>query len=176
VRETNAFTNDTPRARTSGTAAGRSTIESRHGTYALVLANENDRVIRAGRVGPFELLRGHYIYVGSAFGPGGLKARLAHHAKISPRPHWHIDYLRAHAHLVEVWYTHDSRRCEHLWARLLGSMRGARTPAVGFGASDCRCSSHLFFFGRRPSKTAFERRFRAASRGRATIHAADVGP
>jgi len=176
VQETNAYAASTQSARPDRAAAGPLINESRQGTYALVLACERDRVIQAGRVGPFELSRGHYVYVGSAFGPGGLKARLAHHAKRSPRPHWHIDYLREHAHIVEVWYTQDPRRCEHLWARLLSGMRGVRTPVVGFGASDCRCPSHLFYFERRPSKTAFERRFRAASRARSSVLAATVGP
>jgi Uri superfamily endonuclease len=150
-------------------------IEPRTGTYALILTCEKEPVIRAGRVRPFRARRGHYVYVGSAFGPGGVRARVAHHERIAERPQWHVDYLREHARIDEVWYTHASRRYEHLWARLLGRMRGARVPAIGFGASDCRCASHLFFFEKRPSRNAFERRLRTAVRARTPVHAAVVG-
>jgi Uri superfamily endonuclease len=30
-------------------------------------------------------------------------------------------------------------------------LRGASVPIAGFGSSDCRCKTHLFFFTRRPS-------------------------
>ncbi|MFO8145391.1 MAG: DUF123 domain-containing protein, partial [Candidatus Syntrophosphaera sp.] len=54
--------------------------------------------------------------VGSARGPGGLAARIARHQR-EPKPrHWHIDYLRAHAELIAVWYTVGSLGRECSWA------------------------------------------------------------
>ena len=41
------------------------------GTYALVLASQKTGPVRIGRLGTLELQPGVYIYVGSAFGPGG---------------------------------------------------------------------------------------------------------
>jgi hypothetical protein len=43
--------------------------------------------------------------LGSALGPGGLHARIAHHQKLSPRPHWHIDCLRVHCRVHCNWFS-----------------------------------------------------------------------
>lgn len=131
------------------------------GTYALVFESASDETVEVGKLGSLRLQSGFYVYVGSAFGPGGLKARIAHHAKISERPHWHIDYLRPALDLTEIWFTHDSRHREHQWAGVLASWSGATIPISGFGASDCRCNSHLFFFDSPPSGTGFRRRVHA---------------
>ncbi|HJN43494.1 MAG: hypothetical protein CL477_00960 [Acidobacteria bacterium] len=131
-----------------------------HGTYALILSCSMHAVVQIGRLGCVQLQSGYYVYVGSAFGPGGIAARLAHHVKVTPRPHWHVDYLRAHAVLEEVWYTDDPVRREHAWAALFAQARGASIPLVGFGSSDCRCVSHLWRFQTRPSRSSFQRRLR----------------
>ncbi|MCY4388254.1 MAG: hypothetical protein OXC18_14270 [Desulfurellaceae bacterium] len=41
-------------------------------------------------------------------------------------------------------------------------MRGASIPLPGFGASDCACLAHLYFFSRQPRPDTFQRRLRAA--------------
>ena len=46
------------------------------GTYALLLYLRHRRAIRVGRLGPIDFDSRWYIYVGSAFEPGGLAARL----------------------------------------------------------------------------------------------------
>ena len=71
-------------------------IEPKPGTYALVLSCASTARIQVGRLGMMQLQRGYYVYLGSALGPGGLRARIAHHQKPSPHPHWHIDFLRPH--------------------------------------------------------------------------------
>jgi Uri superfamily endonuclease len=88
---------------------------------------------------------GFYLYVGSAFGAGGVRARVNHHLQASTRPHWHIDYLKPHVSVREVWLSYDRKRREHLWARFLSSMPGISVPMPGFGSSDCGCEAHLFF-------------------------------
>ena len=108
---------------------GRARIEPRPGTYALILACNREGWVRAGRLAPFAARPGTYLYVGSAFGPGGVRARIEHHARVAARPHWHVDALRRHTGLEAVWYTHDARRCEHLWARLLAEMRSDEVMA-----------------------------------------------
>jgi Uri superfamily endonuclease len=92
------------------------------------------------------LQSGFYLYVGSAFGTGGVRARVNHHLHASPRPHWHIDYLKPHATLEEVWVCNERKRQEHMWARFFSSMPGVSVPMPGFGSSDCDCEAHLFFF------------------------------
>ena len=83
---------------------------------------------------------------------------MGHHLKPTPRPRWHIDYLRAHTNSEEVWYAFGRNRWECRWADCLRRMRGASVPLKGFGSSDCQCGSHLFFFKSRPAKAAFARR------------------
>ncbi len=130
------------------------------GTYALILEARRAGPIRAGRLGELALTKGTYVYVGSAFGPGGVRARVRHHQTISSAPHWHMDYLRPAVRIRQVWYSHDPEYREHEWARVFASTPGAAVPRVGFGSSDCRCASHLFFFERTPSLLRFRCRVR----------------
>jgi Uri superfamily endonuclease len=137
------------------TAASRTIITAEGGTYALILFCSRNEQVQIGKLGLLRLRQGFYVYVGSALGPGGVRARVAHHQKVSQRPHWHIDYLRPHTRLDRIWYSHHGVHREHQWARLIHALRGASVPAAGFGSSDCHCKTHLFFFTRRPSFRAF---------------------
>lgn len=139
-------------------SGGGDMIGSRRGTYSLILSCRTNPIIQVGRLGGLQLQPGFYVYVGSALGPGGIAARVAHHERVSPRPRWHIDYLRAHTQLGQVWYTCDPVRREHQWADVFKQARGASIPMVGFGSSDCNCMSHLFRFETRPSPGSFWRR------------------
>lgn len=121
------------------------------GTYALVLESLTDTTVRIGRFGTLLTHPGFHVYVGSALGPGGLRARLCHHLQRAVRPHWHIDYLRREAMLVAVWYRCGRIRREHAWARFLKSMTDSSVPLAGFGSSDCNCASHLFYFPTLPT-------------------------
>jgi Uri superfamily endonuclease len=132
-------------------------ITSPPGTYALILACHKTGPVRIGKLGTMQLQPGFYVYVGSAFGTGGLQARLRHHLHIAPQPHWHIDYLRAVCNLVEVWYTTDAARLEHRWAKTMAGLKGSAVPMPGFGSSDCDCMAHLFRLASPPSFKAFQR-------------------
>ena len=136
-------------------------MKSRPGTYALVLASFSEGSIPIGRIGLLEVRPGFYVYVGSAFGPGGLHARVSRHQKKTDRIHWHIDYLKASTRIDEVWYTFDPIRREHQWAQVLAEVRNASMPLPGFGSSDCGCRSHLYFFPSNPSGKAFRRKLHA---------------
>jgi Uri superfamily endonuclease len=119
------------------------------GTYLLLSALREQKVIQVGMLGLFVFPPGYYLYVGSALGPGGLAGRLNRHLDYKQRArsaHWHIDYLAREADLVEITYIEDPIRREHTWTRTLGALETATMPASKFGASDCRCLSHLFHF------------------------------
>lgn len=148
---------------------GLDSISSEPGTYALVLRASRGGVARVGRLGPLTVRRGFYVYIGSAFGPGGLRARVRHHLRPARRPHWHLDYLRQVVRISEVWHSRDSENREHLWAALLGQTAGCSVPARRFGASDCQCESHLFFFESRPSVDAFRRCLHEAVRNPSAV-------
>jgi Uri superfamily endonuclease len=115
------------------------------GTYILVLESHFTREIRIGSLGIVHILPGFYLYVGSAFGPGGLRARLSHHLKSAPKPHWHIDYLRNEVELKIIGYNSSPEKLEHKLAEYLGSLPVLTIPLPRFGASDCRCPAHLFY-------------------------------
>jgi Uri superfamily endonuclease len=126
------------------------------GTYVLWLRLPSARRIVVGRLGTIDFARGCYAYVGSAQGPGGLAARVGRHLGGSARRRWHIDFLRRVAAPVAVWYHVSDRRLEHQWAAALAAMPGASLPVPGFGASDCRCHTHLVRFGRLPALRKFK--------------------
>ena len=139
-------------------------IKPQPGTYALVLESTKAAPIRVGKLGSLQLQPGFYVCVGSAHGPGGLRARLAHHLEPTGRPHWHVDYMRAYTKPQEVWFCCDRIRWDCRWACCLGMQRGVSVPLAGFGSSDCDCETHLYFFGSRPSMGAFARRLRTVER------------
>ena len=129
------------------------------GTYALILKLSAGRRIQVGKLGAFHFPAGHYIYVGSAFGPGGFAGRLGRHvAPVKPdsRLHWHVDYLRRWAPVSEIWLAEHTTPREHDWAAIAGRLPGSDLPAHRFGASDCRCRSHLFHFEAMPSAERFQ--------------------
>lgn len=142
--------------------------DTRPGTYALLLRIDAVATVAIGRRNQMILVPGWEIYIGSAFGPGGVRARLAHHRRCTTRPHWHIDSLRQHGRLAAVWFSHDPARRECLWAKTLAVDLGGQAPSFRFGASDCRCPAHLHRFRERPHLSAFI----AALRARAPDHAA----
>lgn len=116
------------------------------GTYVLALWLETQQRIVVGRLGEIEFPSGWYLYVGSAMGPGGLQARLARHREHigrAKRAHWHVDHLRERAAWGGAWALASHQRLECDWAAQLQRLPGAEIVAPGFGASDCRCSTHL---------------------------------
>lgn len=127
------------------------------GSYILIMRLPEPTAVDVGKLGRFTFPRGWYAYAGSALGPGGLAARVDRHCRISKVMHWHVDYLRAYAKPVAVWYSVGPRRCECRWAQALSGLPGASAPASRFGASDCRCTAHLFHFPTRPDKSDFAR-------------------
>jgi Uri superfamily endonuclease len=106
--------------------------------------------IQVGRLGLIGFQRGWYVYAGSAFGSGGLAGRLRHHLRPVQKRHWHIDYLRDHARVMEVWMAVGPPNREHDWAQILARSPGAGKWVHGFGCSGCRCPSHLLYFEYRP--------------------------
>ena len=124
------------------------------GTYTLILQCNSEETIQIGRWGQIQLQRGYYLYIGSAFGPGGVRARVSRHFRADKPRHWHIDYLREHANPIAAWYSHEPKRLERLWAQALHDA-SEFTPIQGFGCSDCNCFSHLFHTSRVPDLDSF---------------------
>jgi Uri superfamily endonuclease len=130
------------------------------GTYILIAQVSEMKRLEIGSLGIFDITPGFYAYVGSAFGSGGLRARLGHHLESAAEPHWHIDYLLKAASPIEVWFTTADRKMERRWAELMEKAPGLRVPIPRFGSSDYRRSrtSHLFYSKRRRSFRWFQQR------------------
>ena len=142
--------------------ADRTELPEEQGTYVLVLHVPQLKRIEIGRLGTFDFRSGFYAYVGSAFGAGGLCARVEHHLEAVAVPRWHIDYLMSFAMPLEVWYAVSDRKLERDWVDLLEKESRFSRPIPRFGSSDYRRSrtSHLFFTKRQPSFRWFEDRVR----------------
>lgn len=110
------------------------------GSYVLIMQLSEPQIITIGSLQNVHFSRGYYAYVGSAM--GGVESRLSHHLRKSKKPHWHIDYLRQKASIVDISICRTEGRAECAIAQALGSQFDSIT---GFGCSDCRCHSHLFF-------------------------------
>lgn len=118
------------------------------GTYTLLVELPEPATERVGALGPLAFEAGWYAYVGSAMGPGGF-ARVERHRELAAGErearHWHVDYLlgETDARIGAV------RRSPGVDAECVVA-RGVDGEAIpGFGCSDCRCESHLFFHAER---------------------------
>lgn len=110
------------------------------GAYILVIRLDKSDEITVGRLGRMLFRRGYYAYVGSAM--NGIEQRVSRHLKKEKNLHWHIDYLLKKAKVVHVFAAEGGKNLECMTAEDLA----ARLESVkGFGCSDCRCESHLFY-------------------------------
>ncbi|MFC1966496.1 DUF123 domain-containing protein [Chloroflexota bacterium] len=110
------------------------------GSYILLIKLPEEKTISVGSLKAIRFARDYYAYVGSAM--GGYKSRLNRYLKRNKKPHWHIDYLLQEASITDIILCETEHRVECAIAQALNR----RFDAVpGFGSSDCKCRSHLFF-------------------------------
>ncbi|NOZ72412.1 MAG: GIY-YIG nuclease family protein [Chloroflexi bacterium] len=118
------------------------------GSYALVFFLDAPLTLTVGKLGQGRLPAGWLVYVGSAMGPGGVRARLLRHFRREKRLHWHIDALSTQVTPLAALVHLGSERFECVWGQRLARTKGAIVPMRGFGSSDCRagCEAHLLAF------------------------------
>lgn len=124
------------------------------GSYILILQCRRPQSITVGKRGELQLQPGWYLYVGSARGPGGLRARVGRHLRKDKTRRWHIDYLRSEVDIPQVWYQTGEQIVERQWADILAGRPELSIPMAGFGATDDRGASHLFFSAAAPERPA----------------------
>ena len=111
------------------------------GAYLLVVHLHDAITLAPGRLSGKNLGAGWYVYAGSAYGPGGIRARVSRHFKTQKSLRWHVDYL-THGNNVYALALPKQRECD-LVSWLLDTKLFA-TAIRNFGNSDCRtCESHL---------------------------------
>ncbi len=127
--------------------------EKMKGTYCLVLSSCQDFCLSIGRLGKLNFYAGGYVYIGSAL--NSLNSRVTRHLSREKRLFWHIDYLldSSHIGLDYIFFQNLPERNECRTARCISKIF---KPNHGFGASDCSCSSHLFYFQREEQTLLFQ--------------------
>jgi Uri superfamily endonuclease len=109
------------------------------GSYVLIINLENDKNIQVGKLGKIFFKKGYYAYVGSAL--NNLDKRIERHLRKQKKFHWHIDYLLAHSVIIDVYYKETNKKDECEKANIFTKLLSIE----GFGCSDCKCKSHLFY-------------------------------
>ncbi|MDD4299525.1 MAG: DUF123 domain-containing protein [Methanomicrobium sp.] len=114
------------------------------GIYFLVFSNESAQ-ISTGSLGNIHFSEGWHIYAGSALGSGGL-GRVIRHFNLSSdkdkKPHWHIDYLLL-SESFHLLYALTAKTTQKLECE--AAQRAGGECVLGFGCTDCGCTSHLFY-------------------------------
>jgi len=113
----------------------------RKGTYILIFGMPETQ-IEVGALGIVDVREGTYCYVGSAM--NGLDQRIGRHLSKKKEPHWHIDHLTNICKEIKAYEAAvpEMTECE------LGKIvldNGGSGVVKGFGCSDCKCLTHLFF-------------------------------
>jgi Uri superfamily endonuclease len=120
------------------------------GAYVVAVSLAAPLAIRLGGAASARLRSGRYLYCGSAYGPGGLRARLGRHFRKGKSIRWHVDQLTTAGEVLGAWAVPAGDECELV--RRLGFLP---VPVDGFGASDCaHCRSHLLRWPSRVSARA----------------------
>jgi Uri superfamily endonuclease len=111
--------------------------------YAIKTRVNEDKIdITIRKLGSFYFPKGIYVYVGSA--KRNIHSRIERHLKIEKKQRWHFDYLRPFVQITAIeTYSGEEGECQ-LFQRLMKENKGS-VPVRGFGSSDCKCKSHLFF-------------------------------
>ena len=96
-----------------------------------------------GRLGRIYFRKGNYIYIGSA--KGCLDTRLRRHLIKDKKTYWHIDYFlkKERTEISQIWMILKSIECEI--ANIFNRNTFTEMVKKGFGSSDCKCSTHLFY-------------------------------
>ncbi len=140
---------------------GHCAIPAAYGAYVLVVALSRSLPLRLPRIAG-TLPPGRYAYCGSAYGPGGLRARLARHLKRGKALRWHVDRLTEAGRVAALVAQPNGKECDLRAA--LQTEPGVTAPIPGFGSSDCRrCDSHLLALPSGLGLEAWSRREIAAS-------------
>ena len=112
------------------------------GAYLLVIDLDAPLLLDVPKGASAALPAGRYGYCGSAYGPGGIRARVARHRRQEKSIRWHIDRLTVVGRVIAVQAKPGGRECALM--DNLRALPGASVPVPGFGSSDCRrCPSHL---------------------------------
>lgn len=110
------------------------------GSYILVIKLKEKKSIQIGKLGKIIFEKGFYVYVGSAL--NGLEQRINRHLRTNKKKHWHIDYFLDFTNIIDIIYKESLTKEE---CNIAIELDKYLASIPGFGCSDCKCKSHLFF-------------------------------
>ena len=112
------------------------------GAYLLIARLVEPTSISIARRPARNLAAGWYAYAGSAYGPGGIHARVSRHFRSDKATRWHIDQLTQIASELIAVPAPGGNECALLQA--MAAEPGVELSIPNFGSSDCKvCSTHL---------------------------------
>jgi Uri superfamily endonuclease len=111
------------------------------GAYVLIITLSRARKIGVGGLGVRCFQPGTYFYVGSAL--SGFRSRLPRYFRTLRTPHWHIDRLLEYGRCAGALCCATAHRDAE--CRIAEALDSSLEAIAGFGCSDCRCRSHLFW-------------------------------
>ncbi len=125
-------------------------IPCNKGYYILLIKVNKNIKMKVGSLGLTRFKEGYYIYIGSAHGPGGLRARIRRHLKKIKNPYWHIDYLLMDkdVFIEAIWYFLAKESPFDLESLISKNLNNLLDFIKGFGCSDKPSDlSHLYYCG-----------------------------
>ncbi len=125
-----------------------SKADKEKGSYLLLLRLPRRTDLKFGARN-ISFTAGWYVYCGSA--QAGLRGRIGRHLRVSRSGHWHIDGLLAESRVIDAQMRFAAASDEECSLAHEVSLWPEAVSITGFGSSDCRCPTHLFFFSARPS-------------------------
>ncbi len=111
--------------------------------YIIIFYLAYPKRIKIGKLGTFNFPSGYYVYVGKDH--RSVRSRVARHLSLKKRARWHIDYLSREAIPIFTLFIQGKEESECEIGALIKDI-GGQIIVPGFGASDCRCSTHLMYF------------------------------
>ena len=123
-------------------------MKSSSGSYILFIRNNENNFIKISKLGNILFDSGIYAYICSAMNHQ-LYNRVYRHSKPPhlKKKHWHIDFFLAdpHVHIIKIWLFPSELREECCVSHEIAKYANFAIPK--FGATDCKCTSHFFYFG-----------------------------
>lgn len=111
------------------------------GAYVLLIRLERRLPLDIPAFRGKSLPPGRYAYCGSAYGPGGIRARVSRHLCSGKPQRWHVDRLTSAGSVTHIVARVGAGECS-LADEILA--QGGYVPLPGFGSSDCNlCPAHL---------------------------------
>jgi Uri superfamily endonuclease len=117
-------------------------ISTEPGAYLLSINVSKQLLLEIASLSVPTLASGRYVYCGSAYDPGGIRARVRRHLRRDKSVRWHADCLTMAGRVSKVAVLVGGSECALMEG--LRTLPGITAPVPSFASYYCRaCPSHL---------------------------------